>query len=267
MISNTKAGIAVYWGQNVNEGLLRDTCSSGLYKVVNIAFLSTFGNGQTPRLNLAGHCYPDGGGCQMLSNSIKQCQDQGIKVLLSIGADDAHSVADYLWNNFLGGQSDSRPLGDAVLDGIDFDIEAGEDHYSDLAGKLFQYGQQGRKVYLTAAPQCPFPDTRLGNALQTGFFDFVFVQFYNNPQCEYVSSDPDMFKNSWNQWTSVPAGKIYIGLPATQDAAGSGYVPNQVLISEVLPFAKGSSKYGGIMLWDRFHDKQSGYSAAVKGSV
>ncbi|KAH9731732.1 hypothetical protein KPL70_010280 [Citrus sinensis] len=40
-------------------------------------------------------------------------------------SEDARQVADYLWNNFLGGQSSSRPLGNAVLDGIDFGIEGG----------------------------------------------------------------------------------------------------------------------------------------------
>ncbi|EYU34846.1 hypothetical protein MIMGU_mgv1a0110491mg, partial [Erythranthe guttata] len=126
LISNTQGGIVVYWGQDEREGLLRDTCSTGLYKIVNIGFLSTFGNGQNPQLNLAGHCDPAGGGCQKLTNSIRQCQSQGIKVLLSIGGgdgsysltspEDARHVADYLWNNFLGGNSNSRPLGDAILD-------------------------------------------------------------------------------------------------------------------------------------------------------
>ncbi|KAK6777338.1 hypothetical protein RDI58_024055 [Solanum bulbocastanum] len=37
----------------------------------------------------------------------------------------AREVATYLWNNFLGGKSSSRPLGDAVLDGTDLDIEGG----------------------------------------------------------------------------------------------------------------------------------------------
>jgi len=32
------------------------------------------------------------------------------------------------------------------------------------------------KPYITAAPQCPFPDAWLGNALTTGLFDFVWVQ-------------------------------------------------------------------------------------------
>ena len=85
-ISNTNAGtITVYWGQNGNEGSLADTCSSGYYGIVNIAFLVVFGNNQTPRLNLAGHDDPTSSGCTWLSDDIKACQDQGIKVLLSIG--------------------------------------------------------------------------------------------------------------------------------------------------------------------------------------
>ncbi|KAK1560718.1 hypothetical protein Q3G72_014031 [Acer saccharum] len=140
-------------------------------------------------------------------------------------ADDAISVADYLWNNFLGGQSNSRPLGDAVLDGIDFDIEKGEPHYAALARRLSEHSQGGKKVYLTAAPQCPFPD----------------------------------------QWLN--AEKFYVGLPASRAAAGNGYVPTNVLISEVLPFVKSNSKYGGIMLWDKYNDDQSGHSSKVKNNV
>ncbi|THG17962.1 hypothetical protein TEA_021227 [Camellia sinensis var. sinensis] len=110
--------ISLYWGQNQNEGSLADACATRNYAIVNIAFLSTFGSGRTPALNLAGHC--SNGGCAGLSKDIKACQDGGIKVILSIGgdstsyslssSDDARKVADYLWNNFLGGQSNTRPL-------------------------------------------------------------------------------------------------------------------------------------------------------------
>lgn len=34
--------------------------------------------------------------------------------------------------------------------GIDFDIEAGQDHYSNLVGKLYEYGLKGKEVYLRA---------------------------------------------------------------------------------------------------------------------
>ncbi|XP_052211341.1 basic endochitinase-like [Diospyros lotus] len=275
----SRAGdIVVYWGQNNGEGSLRDTCATGKYRIVNLGFLSQFGNGRTPVLNLAGHCEPPSGSCQKFSNDINFCQSRGIKVLLSIGggrgsyalssADDAANLATYLWNHFLGGQAKFRPLGGAVLDGIDFDIELGGVlHYDTLARKLAEYSRRGRKVYLSAAPQCPFPDKHLSGALNTGIFDYVWIQFYNNPQCEYTAN-PNGFKASWSRWTqSITAGKFFVGLPASMVSAGSGFLPTQKLISEVLPTVKGSPKYGGIMLYDRYGDLKSGYSDAVKGQV
>ena len=136
LVYKSNGGIVVYWGQgqDANEGTLTETCNSDLYKIVNVAFLSMFGNGQQPQINLAGHCDPASNGCQKVSDDILNCQNRGIKVLLSIGgatkntyslssADEARGLADYIWDNFLGGRSGSRPLGDAVLDGVDFDIE------------------------------------------------------------------------------------------------------------------------------------------------
>lgn len=271
--------IAVYWGQNGNEGTLADACNSGLYAYVIVSFLSTFGNGQTSALNLAGHCDAGSGDCTGLSSDIQTCQSQGIKVLLSLGGgtgsyglsstDDAQSVATYLWDNFLGGSSSSRPLGAAVLDGIDFDIETGNSaHYDELAKFLSQYNAQGQKVYLTAAPQCPYPDASLGPALQTGLFDNVWIQFYNNAPCQYTSGDASNLQSAWNTWTSsVQAGSFYLGLPASQDAAGSGYVPPGDLTSTVLPGVKGVGNYGGIMLYSRYYDVLNNYSGQVKDSV
>jgi len=132
-------GIAVYWGQNDGEASLSDTCESGNYKFVILAFVYKFGKGQTPQLDLASHCDPSSGGCTGLSEDIRSCQSSGVKVLLSIGGGDgsygltsegdARDVAAYLWNSYLGGTSSFRPLGDAVLDGIDFDIERGGANY------------------------------------------------------------------------------------------------------------------------------------------
>lgn len=272
-----RGDIVIYWGQNEGEGKLIDTCNTGLYNIVNIAFLSAFGNFQPPKLNLAGHCEPPTGGCQKLTNSIRRCQRMGIKVMLSIGgatktyslssADDARQVADYLWNTYLGGQSSFRPLGDAVLDGIDFDIELGQPHYAALARRLSEHSQQGKKIYLSAAPQCPFPDKLLNGALQTGLFDYVWVQFYNNPECEFPSNQEN-FKRRWNQWTSIPAKKLFVGLPAANAAFhGTGYVTKHVVKSQLLPFVRRSQKYGGVMLWDRYLDFQSGYSSAIKDYV
>lgn len=276
-VSISDAGLlVVYWGQNGKEGSLLNTCATGKYNIINIAFLSTFGNGQQPQINLAGHCNPASNGCQSLSIDIQKCQSLGIKVLISIGGGagsytlssdvDARNVADYIWNNFLGGQSKSRPLGNAVLDGVDFDIEAGKSYYASLARRLSEHGKSsGKKVYLTAAPQCPFPDVYLKGALSTGLFDYVWVQFYNN-YCQY-STNPKAFKSTWEQWIKIPAEKIFVGLPASQAAAGSGYVSPQVVVSEILPYVKKFAKYGGVMLWNRYSDANSGYSSQIKRNV
>ncbi|KAF0909287.1 hypothetical protein E2562_033602 [Oryza meyeriana var. granulata] len=277
-VSSHAGSIAIYWGQNNGEGSLADTCTTGNYKFVNIAFLAAFGNGQPPVLNLAGHCDPTNGGCASQSSDIKSCQSHGVKVMLSIGggagsyylssSEDAKNVATYLWNNFLGGQSSSRPLGDVVLDGIDFDIEGGTNqHWDDLARYLKGYSNSGRRVYLTAAPQCPFPDAWIGGALNTGLFDYVWVQFYNNPPCQYSSGSTSNLADAWKQWLSVPAKQIFLGLPASPQAAGSGFIPANNLKSDVLPMIKGSGKYGGIMLWSKYYDDQDDYSSSVKSDV
>ncbi|PUZ43311.1 hypothetical protein GQ55_9G651300 [Panicum hallii var. hallii] len=277
--SHGGGSIAVYWGQNGNEGTLAQTCATGNYAFVNIAFLCSFGSGQTtPQLNLAGHCDPYSNACTNLTADITFCQSKGVKVMLSIGGgaggysldsqQDAFQLAQYIWNNFLGGHSDKRPLGDAVLDGVDFDIEGGNpDHYGELAAYLKSYGAS-KQVYLSAAPQCPFPDQWVGKALQTGLFDHVWVQFYNNPPCQYTPGSTANLINSWNQWTTaINATYIFLGLPAAPDAAGSGFIPVESLKSQVLPALKNSTKYGGVMLWSKFYDDQDGYSSAIKNSV
>nr|KYP44333.1 Basic endochitinase [Cajanus cajan] len=271
LLSKSNAGsLVIYWGQNTGEGRLRDTCSTGRFQIVKIAFLSSFSNGREPQINLAGHCSPQANGCQGLGNSIKNCQSRGTKVMLFIGGGTLchpQMRPDFIWNNFLGGNSNSRPFGDAILDGVDFDIEGGEPHYVALANKLHEhYVASKRKFYLTAAPQCPFQNNILHNALATGLFDHVWIQFYNNPQCEFTSN-PNGFKSAWNQWTtSIKAGKFFVGLPASHAAATTGFVPSQVLINQLLPIVR-SPKYGGVMLWDRYYDSQSGYSGKISGSV
>ena len=74
-------GIAINLGQNGNEGILAETCATGNYDFVNLAFFPTFGNGQTPMINLAGHCDPYSNGCTSLSLDIKSCQAKGIKIV------------------------------------------------------------------------------------------------------------------------------------------------------------------------------------------
>ncbi|KAJ7525904.1 hypothetical protein O6H91_06G012200 [Diphasiastrum complanatum] len=286
LVHYSSAGfIATYWGQNGNEGSLLAACNTGNYGVINVAFLNVFGGGQAPGLNLAGHCDPPSGTCTQFSSDIQTCQQNGVKIFLSLGGAvgtyninsqaEADSVAQYLWDNFLGGQSSSRPLGAAVLDGIDFDIEQGNglESYALLAQSIRKLTNGGSKqYYLSAAPQCIFPDAHLGpgsgSALDTGLFDYVWVQFYNNPPCNFnpdSNGDQSGGLAAWNNWVQAQAQKIFLGLPASTSAARSGFIPSDVLISSILPQIKSSTKYGGVMVWDYSHD--NGYSSAIKSSV
>ncbi|RVW37171.1 Acidic endochitinase [Vitis vinifera] len=217
-------GIAIYWGQNGNEGTLTQTCNTGKYSYVNIAFLNKFGNGQTLKSTL-----------QPLRLCFQWLHLRQYR----------HNIR---WHRLC------HPARfDPVLD--------------DLARDLSGFSQRGRKVYLTAAPQCPFPDKFMGTALNTGRFDNVWVQFYNNPPCQYTSGNTTNLLNSWNRWTSSINSRIFLGLPAASAAAGSGFIPPNVLTSQILPVIKTSPKYGGVMLWSKYYDDQSGYSSTIKSSV
>lgn len=278
--ASSSNGIAIYWGQNNGDQSLTSTCDTGNYKIVLIAFLNQFGCGKTPSLNLAGHC-GDWSPCTKLQPEIQHCQQNGIKVFLSLGGgvgdyslcspQDAKDVANYLYNNFLTGQS--GPFGSVTLDGIDFDIESNTFNYWDnLARELDTLRQKNKYFYLSAAPQCVMPDRHLDTAIKTGVFNYLLVQFYNNPPCQYdtVNHDATLLLQSWDAWTSfvLPNNTVFMGLPAALDAAPSGgYIPPDDLISKVLPFIKETSNYGGIMLWDRYRDIQNNYSNQIKEYV
>ncbi|KAJ1282416.1 hypothetical protein BS78_03G050100 [Paspalum vaginatum] len=241
--------ISVYWGQNADEGSLEKACGTGRYAMVIMAFLSVFGSGQTPALNFAGHCDPSAGGCAGLRDHIIACQSMGVKVLLSLGggrgsygfssSSDAKGVATYLWDTFLGGSGDTslRPFGEAVLDGIDLAIasNSSQSHYDDLAHNLTSLynGDKSGRYLLTAAPWCLYPDASLGPALTTGLFDHVWVQFYNNPSCQYNPRNESILRSAWDQW------------------------------AQALP----SANYGGITLWSRYYDEASGYSVKLTGKA
>lgn len=48
--------IAVYWGRNGADSTLEETCRTGLYAYVNLAYLAEFGGGMTPVLDLGKNC-------------------------------------------------------------------------------------------------------------------------------------------------------------------------------------------------------------------
>lgn len=263
------------------------------------SFAASFGilaRGPTPASNQVGDSAAASGTCSGVVPDIRACQSQGVKVFLSLTGissiaplgvlSSPQLLSDFLWNTFLGGNSISRPFGDVVFDGISFDVQldgpAGYTvdqlytFYSDVTVALksrttSSSSSSQKPLYFAAVVPCSqFPTAahHLGSLV-----DYVWVRFYNNPQCEYNGNTADALLAAWNQWTSATlnyvssTARVFLGLPAAPGAASSGYIPPNVLTSAVLPFVKTSPNYGGVMLWDTFYDQQTGYTSAIKNSV
>ncbi|KAG6846966.1 hypothetical protein H0H93_010853 [Arthromyces matolae] len=192
--------LAVYWGQNQGLGqqALSTYCADANINAIHIAFANKFfATGGLPALDVSNICSISGNGaypgtelpqCAFLGDQINTCQTSGKIITISLGGgngavgfdsvDQAQTFADNIWNNFLGGTSSTRPFGTAVLDGINLDIEGGTaDHYADFVTKLRTYTDPApKKYYMTASPQCAFPDQHIGDALNAVAFDAIYVQ-------------------------------------------------------------------------------------------
>ncbi|KAJ2723258.1 Chitinase 2 [Coemansia sp. Benny D115] len=284
---SSSSNFIVYWGQSSagSQKSLGEYCRDSTVDGVALAFLYQFPN---TKLDFSSACRTTFAGsdllhCPNMAADIKYCQSQGKVVLLSMGGAvgsygfssdaDAQKYADVVWNTFLGGNSEQRPFDDAVLDGIDLDIEGGSTGgYAAFVAQLRTHFASGggKQYYVTAAPQCPFPDAMLGSVLNSAWVDMVFVQFYNN-FCGLDAYPQSFNYDAWDQWAKSQAVnknvKIYIGAPGSQSAAGRGFVDAAQLNTIVNAVRSKYSSLGGVMTWDASQALGSSGSSAWGQSV
>ncbi|EJD07126.1 glycoside hydrolase [Fomitiporia mediterranea MF3/22] len=275
---NVRVATPVYWGQNSggDQQRLSFYCQDDVYNAIPLAFLYVFfGTGGEPMMSFAHTCNEGNGtfpgtalsNCTFLAPDIEECQSKGKIVTLSLGGaassvgftseGQAEDFATTIWNSFLGGSSDMRPFGSAVLDGVDLDIEGGlPTYYNNFVDKLQSYTDKAEKTYYyTAAPQCPFPDAYTGPAINQSRFDAIYVQFYNN-YCglNYPEVCLQFDFGLWDEWARTqspnPDVKIYIGAPGSATAAHQGYVDIDTLEKYALAAQGNYTTFGGVMLWD-----------------
>ncbi|KAJ2703191.1 Chitinase 2 [Coemansia sp. IMI 203386] len=239
-------------------------------------------------LNFANACedFFEGTGilhCPQIARDIKYCQSKGKTVVLSMGGasgaygfssnKEGADFADVVWDMFFKGESDKRPFDDAVLDGIDLDIEGGAPTgYSAFIKRLRGHyaADPDRKYYIAAAPQCPFPDAYLGSTLNNAWFDMVFVQFYNN-YCG-VNAYPGWFNfKDWDNWAKTESKnkdvKVFIGVPGSPSAASSGYIDGSPLSKIYKDVVSQYSSIGGIMTWDVSQARGSGLAKEIRSML
>ncbi|KAL8892889.1 MAG: hypothetical protein Q9215_000253 [Flavoplaca cf. flavocitrina] len=328
--ADANTNMAVYWGQGPGQQRLAHFCEDSTIDIIPVAFLNIFPdqvNGGYPGTNFGNQCGPetfvnkDGSdspllsNCQFIGPDIKTCQAMGKKVLLSLGGaiptnqsinndESAVAFANFLWNAF--GPEDAtydgpRPFGDAVVDGFDFDIESeitGNDPASQYRGygtmidtlRVFFAADSDKEYYISAAPQCVIPDAHLSQPIETAWFDFLFVQFYNTPQCSArayfdasygrVGDKPSSISfDAWVNFVRTKAlnkdVKLYIGLPA---APAVTYDPEMYIAPDDvynlidLFQCRYPKEFGGIMVYEATYSEQNlidnkPFAAVVKSQL
>ncbi|KAG6828612.1 hypothetical protein H0H92_007307 [Tricholoma furcatifolium] len=268
--------------------------------------------GGLPSINLANTCNPtdnatfagtDLADCSSLASDIATCQAAGKIITISLGGatgsdsfdsdDQATAFAQTIWDLFLGGNSTTRPFGDAVLDGVDLDIESGTGtSFVTFVNELRSLASGASKqYYITAAPQCVFPDAALGSVIDGANFDAIYGSTTTHVDFKHLakqitgtlgygtfaSSGPSTVqlfltpqsRDYWARNTSPnPNVKVYIGAPASSTAAGSGYQSIDNMTSIAVSMRESFPSFGGVMLWDASQAYANDrYDLAVKNAL
>ncbi|KAL8651891.1 MAG: hypothetical protein Q9210_003003 [Variospora velana] len=330
--ANGNTNMAVYWGQGPSQQRLAHFCADSHIDIIPIAFLNIFPdqvNSGYPGTNFGNQCgsetyknkddstSPLLSNCPFIGPDIKTCQAMGKKILLSLGGaiptnqsikdnESAKSFAKFLWNAF--GPEDAaydgpRPFGDAVVDGFDFDIESAvtdNDPTSQYRGydviintlRTYFVADADKEYYISGAPQCVVPDANLAHAIEFAPFDFLFIQFYNTPQCSarayfdasYGRQGDQPSAISFDAWvnfirtTSISKDvKLYIGLPAapltqltydTKMYIAPDDVQNLIDVYQ----CRYPKEFGGIMVFEATYSEQNlidgkPYVDVIKGQL
>ncbi|KAI1492897.1 putative class III chitinase [Biscogniauxia mediterranea] len=298
--SSSSSNIAVYWGQNsIGSGAsvqtrLSEYCSNTEFNIIPLAFMNGIETPITNFANAGDNCTTYAGtqllDCPQLEEDIKTCQGQGKTIMLSLGgatyteggfADEtaASNAADVVWGLF-GSNTDyaNRPFGSAVIDGFDFDFESTTQNFVPFASRLrsLMDADLSKPYYLSAAPQCPYPDAAMNDMLNGAIsFDFIQIQFYNN-YCGVQAFTPGSTTQNnynfetWDTWAKQtsknPDVKILMGVPANT-GAGGGY-QDAAALDPIIQYNKQFSSFGGVMMWDMSQlYGNPGFLDAVYGSL
>ncbi|KAK9799855.1 putative chitinase [Seiridium cardinale] len=277
--ASSQSNIAVYWGQNsygqaTSQQRLSTYCSNTKFNIIPLAFLTGISTPTTNFANAGNNCTVYSGtnlwDCPQLEEDIKTCQNTYSKtILLSLGGSTyaeggfdssatAKTNATNIWNLFGPNTTfANRPFGTAVVDGFDFDFEATTKNTAPFAQQLrdLMTSATGKTYYLAAAPQCPYPDTATNDILTNVSLDFVMVQFYNNycgasSYTQGTTTQANFNFKTWDTWAKGSKNanvKVFLGVPASSGAAGSGYV-NATGLASVINYCKTFTSFGGVMI-------------------
>ncbi|KAI6864752.1 glycoside hydrolase [Hortaea werneckii] len=233
--------------------------------------------------------------CPYIAQDVQDCQTKyNTKIFLSLGGgypnnyyitDDAsgEDFADFLWGAFgpvSANNGQPRPWGNVAVDGFDFDIESeispaptdvvGDYRSSGYAAMINHFKNDlypqdsSKQYYISGSPQCVIPDAHFTTVMAEASFDFLWIQFYNTPQCSARAGvnnlngqgSNDITFSGWeNSPSKNPNIKLYLGLPADEAAANDdSYYLSLSEAQQLLAEFATDAKFGGVMLWEATYD-------------
>ncbi|KZV98359.1 glycoside hydrolase [Exidia glandulosa HHB12029] len=297
--------IMAQWGEISFENSLATYCD-GTVDLFTLGWLHysptalpSFASPTIPGASCTGAVFPNSqlADCPTLSTDITACQSKGVAVLLALDPGSgavtdwytsqasARAYADQLWNLFLGGTSNTRPFGDAVLDGIL--VQAPDAHITtgNIEGFPAFFDQMrlhapiayGSKPYILAARMiCPVLDENaLSAALNTTSLDVVQISVAGHDSlCSVAHYDNKTMWNfdRWDRWAtsfSLNKGvKLYLDVPSYSDGYNS-YV-NATRVAQIAneTHMHYPNTFGGVSYWDSAHAVQNdGFNVALRDAL
>ncbi len=204
------------------------------------------------------------------------------KVLISFGGGQMTSNA---YNGIVGSetklaQSIAAFVKEYNLDGVDLDFEdtlafMGKATYNGVnllvnLTKALRQELPSPQYVITHAPQPPY--LQVGSGMD-GYvsimeevgdqIDWLNVQFYNNPP--WSANPPEIISayDTFSQLKGMSPEKLMIGLPVTSHDAGSGYMPVDESVTEIIKPIQQSGVLGGMMNWQFSSDTNGDWATTI----
>lgn len=244
--------------------------------MILLAFLYNYGNGnnipsgvigQSCSINTSG----EGQNCEAVASSIATCQKAGVKVIFSLGGamgayslqsrPHAEQIGQFLWDAYgnSGNHTVQWPFRDVFVDGFDFDLEVneGSQYYPCLISKIRSNfaSDHSHSYFITGPPQCPLPEPNMEVIIANYTFDYLWVQFYNNPTCPLGLGENAPF--NYDDWaafiatTQCSKAKLFVRVPAAP-LASNRYVTSEEYyatpdqLASIVSDLKNSTQFGGV---------------------
>ncbi len=289
-----------YWQNFTNpaETPVKLTDIPAGYNIVTVAFADMSADG-TVSFTLQGPPYSTmKDGVTIFKNDIKILQKNGVKVLLSLGGQNSYYQINNTTeeNNFI---ATLEPIMTSYgFDGLDYDLENGltsanASYLQDATKKMKQdLAAQGKNLFITIAPETldvywqVFPNGKYDSLIRAGVIDLVQVQLYNSgcmpsykpgSPCysqgseDFIVSNADSTIQTWKKMGIPNPEVLYAaGLPATQNAAGGGYL-DPTIVKKALTCLQTSTQCDtytptesyptltNVMTWDINWDAKNNY--------